>query len=623
MPALGVGRHLAVEAAAPVVIPALTGGSDMKAFVVAACLGLIFLGCGGGSGGYKPTVRCVLNSECTGLLACVQGYCINACDKSKDCLNGARCIKTDQGNYCQPEERRTCVLNSECTTPLVCGVDRQCRNQCADDRDCLTNQVCTKVTKLCADPDRDKDYDPATQDFKVADGGALGTDGAAGADGGDDGRDAAAGADGGDAAGGGAGTDGGAGASGGDGGVLPPLCTTGQTQFNDIAVGDANPYFTSGVGVRNGTTFFVFSSYAGPAAVDDAADADAAVPTVNAVYVQAFDVAGGAKRGPARQLFATTDGPYFYVHDVSIAPTGEIALLYGHASPTEGRQNELNIAFLSTAPAAASDGGVSDLQVKKTQLIETVPLSAPHVVWSHAKQAFVASWKYLTTNWFTRIRTFSTNGSSSGGLNVVPTPLGFDNDQNTEDARVGLSGGIYGAIHRDYNSGRPELTVLDSTEQLLGFVELSTLNIGWAAAGGTREGLLGLYNNGATVYATYVPTASVAADGGAPDGGGGDGGTDGGAPTLATFSFPSTARSAQAVSDDPAASGGVGAALLEPNGANFLFVTADGARRSVTGTVLTSANSAQVAISNYRGSFAVSLYDRVTHSTQITSSGCQ
>jgi hypothetical protein len=67
----------------------------------------------------------------------------------------------------------------------------------------------------------------------------------------------------------------------------------------------------------------------------------------------------------------------------------------------------------------------------------------------------------------------------------------------------------------------------------------------------------------------------------------------------------------------------VGAALLEPNGANFVFVTADGAKHSVTGTVLTSANSAQVAISNYRGSFAVSLYDRVLHSTQVTSSGCQ
>ena len=110
-----------------------------------------------------------------------------------------------------------------------------------------------------------------------------------------------------------------------------------------------------------------------------------------------------------------------------------------------------------------------------------------------------------------------------------------------------------------------------------------------------------------------------AGDGGADDGGAGDAG----APALATFSFPSTAVLGQAVSDDPASSGGAAAVLLEPNGANFVYVSADGSKRSVTGTVLTAPNSAQVAISNYRGSFTVSLYDSVKHSTQVVASGCQ
>jgi hypothetical protein len=583
----------------------------MKRLLVVSSLAVIVLfGCGGGSSPPRPTPRCVHSSECSGLLACVQGYCINACDKSKDCLNGARCIKTDEGNYCQPEERRTCVLNSECTTPLVCGVDRQCRNQCAEDRDCLSGQVCTSMTKLCADPSVDKNYDPVTNDFKTTEGG-----GAAGPGDGAAGDGAVAGTAGGAGAGGGAGTG-------------APSCPNGQTQFNDVAEGDANPSFTSGVGVRNAKSFYVFSGYAGPAPTDGGAEAgsDAAVPTVNAVYVQSFDVVGGAKRGAPRQLLTTTDGQFFFVHDVSIAPTGEIALLYGHASPTDGRQSALFIAFLTSG--AAGDGGVGDVELKKVQQIETVPLGSPHVVWSHEKQTFVVSWKYLTTNWFTRIRTFSPTGSSSGGLNVVPTAAGFDNDQNTEDARVGLSGPLYGAIHRDFGTGHPLLTILDENEQQLGpILELSMVNMGWGAAGGTKNGFLALYNSGPTVYGTWVPApgTSSPSDGGAPDAAdAGDGGApDAAAPTYATFSFPSTARSAQAVSDDPASSGGTGAVLLEPNGANFVFVTADGSRHSVTGTVLTSANSAQAAISNYRGSFAISLYDSVRHSTQVIASGCQ
>ena len=171
------------------------------------------------------------------------------------------------------------------------------------------------------------------------------------------------------------------------------------------------------------------------------------------------------------------------------------------------------------------------------------------------------------------------------------------------------------------SSGHPELTILDLTfQQVGGFIDLAPTNINWAAVGGTTGGFLCLYNGGATVFGTFVPTTgsgNALADAGAPADGG-----DAGAASLATFSFPSNAGVGQAISDDTGGAGGMGAVLLESNGANFVYVTADGSKHFVVGTVLTSANGAEVAIANYHGSFTVSLYDRVVHSTQMIASGC-
>jgi hypothetical protein len=77
------------------------------------------------------------------------------------------------------------------------------------------------------------------------------------------------------------------------------------------------------------------------------------------------------------------------------------------------------------------------------------------------------------------------------------------------------------------------------------------------------------------------------------------------------------------ISDDSGGAGGVGAVLLEANGAGFHYITADGARDMAIGTVISSASGAEIAISNYHGSFAVSLYDGSTHATQVTTSGCR
>ncbi len=167
------------------------------AWVLAVALfALPVVGCGGSNGSsVVQTPRCLRASDCTSPLVCIQGFCVQQCVQSVDCPSAERCIAATGGNICEPPERSTCSYTSECTIPLVCGIDQQCRNQCQANRDCPQGQVCTSVTKLCADPSIDTNYNPTTNDFNVTtDGGAQTTPGGGTVDGGGA-VDAGAGAD--------------------------------------------------------------------------------------------------------------------------------------------------------------------------------------------------------------------------------------------------------------------------------------------------------------------------------------------------------------------------------------------------------------------------------------------
>jgi hypothetical protein len=48
----------------------------------------------------------------------------------------------------------------------------------------------------------------------------------------------------------------------------------------------------------------------------------------------------------------------------------------------------------------------------------------------------------------------------------------------------------------------------------------------------------------------------------------------------------------------------------------------DGLMHLSTGTVISSASGIQAGISNYRGSFAISLFESSSHATQVVASGC-
>ena len=195
---------------------------------------LILGGCSSSSK-VPATPKCFLASDCQNLLQCVQGYCVKACAQSRDCPNGERCITAAEGNTCQPLETATCQYNSQCTKPLVCAFDQKCRDQCQQNIDCPTGQMCTSISHLCADPTIDKNYNPVTNEFvALPDGGTGGASG---------GSTAGSGGSGGGTGGvGGAVTGtGGAGAGGGSGGSDAGV---------DAAV--PNPGDDSGAGGRSG-----------------------------------------------------------------------------------------------------------------------------------------------------------------------------------------------------------------------------------------------------------------------------------------------------------------------------------------------------------------------------------
>jgi alpha-tubulin suppressor-like RCC1 family protein len=99
---------------------------------------------------------CALNSDCATGLICTFGLCHSQCVKDTDC-NPGMCVKSsasgDGGtliNVCQLSVESHCYYNSDCKTPLVCGRDEQCRNQCQSNVDCVAGQVCT-ASGVCAD----------------------------------------------------------------------------------------------------------------------------------------------------------------------------------------------------------------------------------------------------------------------------------------------------------------------------------------------------------------------------------------------------------------------------------------------------------------------------------------
>jgi hypothetical protein len=409
-------------------------------------------------------------------------------------------------------------------------------------------------------------------------------------------------------------------------------CPVAQTQFGNIAQGDSNPNFTSAVGVRTATELVVFSGYSGPSPSGFDAGTDAG--TVNLVYVQAFDPATAASKGPAKPLFeaaplSTVGAPIgtpVTVLAASVAPTGEIVLLYNYGGFFEYGNNGSNTyGLIGAFLAGGADAGSSTLQVKQTVTLESAGLyGQPHVVWSVSAGAFVSSWEYSSANIpLGKVRKYLPGGAGAGGdTDVVPTtaPNNAYLSSDIDNGSVGVCGSLVGVTYAEQapNADAPALTVLDATGNVVGASFAVTSNAGqpyWEAIGGTATSFLYFADDQAAagsvdVYA--IPTANMAAFG-----------ADGGPPST-KFSFPMRAKAGRAVNDDVGGLGGVGISLLYADGLSFAYVNADGMTHVGPDQVISHIYTPgdEVHVNNFGGSFGVSLYSSANHSTQIASSGC-
>jgi hypothetical protein len=400
-------------------------------------------------------------------------------------------------------------------------------------------------------------------------------------------------------------------------------CVVAETQFGNTAQGDANPGFTSGVGVRTSHALLVFSGYSGSDPSTGASDAG----PVNFVYVQAFDPTSATSLGPAQPLFAAPAGTGFVLESASVAPTGAIALAFNYGGPYvyengSAQQNDLYVAFVG--PAA--DAGPAGVALQKFILMQSGTVTGQsHVIWSTALGAFVLSWEYPAGNgWFVASKNFLPLGQAAGGEDPVST----DNPSSTvHNYGYNLEQGSFAvgpywmamAFQSDGNL-TPSLSILGLNGDPIGSpLSLASINnsVGWETVGATAGGFVFLYSNGSAVSEVFVPTLGGDAGVAVPDAG------DAG---LAGFTFPGLgALDAHAISDDTGGAGGVGVALLYSTGLSFAYVNADGTTHVGPSPVMANSYLAgdQFNIANFGGSFSLSLYSTAKQSTQVAASGCQ
>ena len=574
---------------------------------------------------------CVLNSDCNNPLSCTYGKCHEGCRSTVDCQPGQECTKVSGLGVCLLPAEATCTaVNPSCATPLVCASDLHCRSTCTSAvTDCMGSQAC--VSGVCADQtdlvngqlpqkytalDAGIDSQPSTtgRDASTGLNDDLATDGQVTGAGGASGT-------GGSGTGGSGALDGGTGGKGGaDGSADAPLIVQicPQTQFGFVAEGDTHPNFVSGVGLRTATQLLIFSGYHGP---DPTAtpDAGSVAATVNYVYVQAFDPTSAKSLWPAQPLFAAnaSDSNGLMLQTAAISPGGQIALIY--QSGTAG----MGAAFLDTLPSDAGTGPI------KYQVNHIVPLevsslgSQPQAIWSAVYNAFVFSWRYGPGGaWPIKLRKFLADGRSAGGdTDSVPTTVTNNDTSGYGSGTVAASRTLFGVAYLATSTNAPYMTILDALGNQLGAtlpLQPSPAGAYWVTAAGTAAGFVTFYDQGG-VAASLIPVSSDGTVSALPAS------VDAGVLPGFHFSGTKAANNGRALNDDVGGAGGVGLAILYNDGVAFAYVNADGLTHVGPASVMAHAygNGDTINISNFAGSFAVSLYSAGEHKTRVAASSCQ
>ena len=502
-------------------------------------------------------------------------------------------------------------------------------------------QVCTTTSKLCADPavrqELRPEHDglhwarrppsarrPRRAGHQRADGGAS--------------DHPAAGSGGGAGAGGSTG-DGAAGRVDGaavdvpsqpEVGIATSCPGTQLTLFSKVALGDANKYYTSGVGVRVADEMVIFNGYTGPDATDggaDAGDAGAAPTFVNRIDVQHFDLDGSAK-GPATPLAVVegdvsnrTGGVGVYINGATVAPTGEIAVIYVASNENLGG---LYLKLLS-ADAATVTQTITLQSIGGTNYGHQA-----HVQWEDGQ--FVASWVSASSGFFLNFSKYDRSGNPTGSVPSIvtdPGSGGMANSQDLEQASVAVSGGIYAVAYSSADHYVPSLAFVNRD----GNQAAPSVGLPYSMAGApdwSRYVVVGATSKGfVTVYDGQVPAndAGVAPTPGigglatfATPGADGGVGTTVIIPGASPFNNQAGARSSSDLM-------GAGFAILTADGkANFMYFSDDGTKHLGPSQVIQQMNvvqaSDEIHLMNYQGSFGISLFSNAESRTRMAVSGC-
>src|SRR5260221_8806873 len=116
--------------------------SRVFAALVLGTLALLAANCSSDEKTVGLAEGCHINTDCNNPLSCTFGKCHRACETTRDCLDGAHCLKVAGGNVCQQPAETKCTFTSDCPEPLKCAVDSQCRVECQEARDCIPGQNC-------------------------------------------------------------------------------------------------------------------------------------------------------------------------------------------------------------------------------------------------------------------------------------------------------------------------------------------------------------------------------------------------------------------------------------------------------------------------------------------------
>jgi hypothetical protein len=386
-----------------------------------------------------------------------------------------------------------------------------------------------------------------------------------------------------------------------------------QTTFGPLLVGDVNPAYTSGVAARAASRVYLFDSVS--------------VDAGGQIFVQPFDLStdAGPSQGTSTLLYTPDAGPDLYLHDVAVAPSGDIVLLYGSGQwrqdrrPNVTTEGPLYALFLQQGAPGGSLSVLSNVSLDPS----TGVYGQAHATWDDGAGAFHISWERRSTyvgdagEYSIAVSSFTASGGATGtGYGRVPVTNDgkFVLAAGTEQGSVGAAFGVLGVAYVTLlGGGTPSLALLTGSPVSDTIIQAGPdgADPPFVATAGTSAGLVYVaYQYNEPELTTSLVTIQEAGTGVATPG--------------AYLGTPQTIVNARVVNDN--AGGGVGVVVEYPAAIGFAYVSPDAMLVLAGDAGILRAPDAgvtdQISIGSFRGSFVVALFNSMSHQTIAAVSGC-